>query len=302
MTKEELIEKIKKLMALSQSSNPNEAAVALSRAQKLMEAYNIEMRDLGLMGNIKEISIEVPTKLNSKTIASSLGAIIQKCFGIMVISHSRGSKISRLSFIGQSEILESCEYVFVYLSRLAEHAIDNYALTLYYEICCDFISNQHMLSQIIRLTPDFYEQVLTSIIEDKDAYASIIKCIDDPDYGEDAARKLRKINRIILSELKQNPALSTVWNSEVRQRKKSFIFGYFNAISSKVSEYARTSDEDEKVKLFIKEKYANSLKQRKLGRYRLDDAYNAGVEQGEKVRISSAVGADSAPLKALENF
>ena len=37
MTKDELVEKIKKILALAESSNPNEAAVALQRAQKLME-------------------------------------------------------------------------------------------------------------------------------------------------------------------------------------------------------------------------------------------------------------------------
>mgnify|MGYP003589530053 CR=1 FL=1 len=41
MTKEELITRIKKLLALSDSSNPNEAAIALSRAQKLMQQYHI---------------------------------------------------------------------------------------------------------------------------------------------------------------------------------------------------------------------------------------------------------------------
>ena len=42
MTKEELIVKIKKLQAMSESSNPNEAAMALSRIQKLMETYSLE--------------------------------------------------------------------------------------------------------------------------------------------------------------------------------------------------------------------------------------------------------------------
>lgn len=46
MTKEELITRIKKLLALSDSSNPNEAAIALSRAQKLMQQYHIEMSEL----------------------------------------------------------------------------------------------------------------------------------------------------------------------------------------------------------------------------------------------------------------
>lgn len=46
MTKEELIVKIKKLQAMSESSNPNEAAMALSRIQKLMETYSLEASDL----------------------------------------------------------------------------------------------------------------------------------------------------------------------------------------------------------------------------------------------------------------
>ena len=54
MIKEELIDKIKKLLALADSSNPNEAAVALSRAQKLMERYNIEAVDLKIENDISE--------------------------------------------------------------------------------------------------------------------------------------------------------------------------------------------------------------------------------------------------------
>ena len=62
MNKSELIEKIKKLLALSDSSNPNEAAIALSRAQKLMEKYKIEQqggKDRGGMNY--EIGIDIYT-------------------------------------------------------------------------------------------------------------------------------------------------------------------------------------------------------------------------------------------------
>ena len=57
MTKEELIIRIKKLLALSDSSNPNEAAVALSRAQKLMQQYHMILKDqlfVNLRLNLKE--------------------------------------------------------------------------------------------------------------------------------------------------------------------------------------------------------------------------------------------------------
>lgn len=46
--KEKILEKLKKLLALSKSDNPHEAALALQRAQKLMLAYNITQADLAL--------------------------------------------------------------------------------------------------------------------------------------------------------------------------------------------------------------------------------------------------------------
>ena len=45
---EKLLEKLKKLLALAKSDNPHEAALALQRAQKLMQAYNITQADLAL--------------------------------------------------------------------------------------------------------------------------------------------------------------------------------------------------------------------------------------------------------------
>lgn len=48
-----MIDKIKKLMALSESDNPNESAVALAKAKVLMEKYNITEFDLAT-ATIKE--------------------------------------------------------------------------------------------------------------------------------------------------------------------------------------------------------------------------------------------------------
>lgn len=46
MTKENVVEKVRKLLALSQSDNPNEAASAAAMAQQLMEKHAIEMADV----------------------------------------------------------------------------------------------------------------------------------------------------------------------------------------------------------------------------------------------------------------
>ena len=46
MTKEQAIEKAKKLMSLGDSDNPNEAALAVARAQEILSRYEIQMADL----------------------------------------------------------------------------------------------------------------------------------------------------------------------------------------------------------------------------------------------------------------
>ena len=80
MTKEELIVKIKKLQAMSESSNPNEAAMALSRIQKLMETYSLEASDLD-EGSIGEICLYPVTGLKDLSLAGKIGAILEKALG-----------------------------------------------------------------------------------------------------------------------------------------------------------------------------------------------------------------------------
>ena len=46
--RQNILERIKKFLALSQSSNPAEAAIALSRAQKLMQEHSISIEDVNL--------------------------------------------------------------------------------------------------------------------------------------------------------------------------------------------------------------------------------------------------------------
>lgn len=46
--KDKIIKRLRKLMALTQSSNANEAAAALARAQKLTETHGITQDDIEL--------------------------------------------------------------------------------------------------------------------------------------------------------------------------------------------------------------------------------------------------------------
>lgn len=51
---EKILQKIKKCLALAQSSNANEAAVALGQAQKLMAEYGVEMADIEILDVVEE--------------------------------------------------------------------------------------------------------------------------------------------------------------------------------------------------------------------------------------------------------
>jgi hypothetical protein len=59
MTKENVVQKIQKLLALSKSDNPNEAALAASMAQELMVKYAIEAHELDKSGVAAKEPIEV---------------------------------------------------------------------------------------------------------------------------------------------------------------------------------------------------------------------------------------------------
>lgn len=58
-----VIDLIQKLLALSTSSNENEATLALKKAQELLEKYNLSMRDIpmeDIIQDIKMVDLKVP--------------------------------------------------------------------------------------------------------------------------------------------------------------------------------------------------------------------------------------------------
>ena len=58
MNKQHVIEKIQKLLALSQSSNEHEAALALAQAELLLERHRLEMTEIEMMGGERESIVQ----------------------------------------------------------------------------------------------------------------------------------------------------------------------------------------------------------------------------------------------------
>ncbi len=121
-----MLERIKKLMALSQSSNPNEAAIALRRAQKLMEEHQISLDDISL-SEIQEQTEEILPPLRDRVLFTYLAAIIGRSFGLDYFFTKKGSSYKTVSFIGPKSRLETACYTFTILARHAVEVKKQYA-------------------------------------------------------------------------------------------------------------------------------------------------------------------------------
>lgn len=117
-TNSKILEKIKKCLALSKSSNANEAAAALRQAQKLMQQHNINSDDVEL-SSIKESQCAAGNAQVLPRWHSFLASTIEKAFGVKAI-YSRGIAgwiKSRMHFIGVDSQPEIAGYAYEVLLR-----------------------------------------------------------------------------------------------------------------------------------------------------------------------------------------
>lgn len=113
---EKVLEKLKKLLALAKSDNPHEAALALQRAQKLMQAYNITQNDLALSDIDESISrYWAAGSVNPPRYMLGLLDLIQTAFGVKSIIHSGFNP--RVGFYGNKGRVELASYTWEVLAR-----------------------------------------------------------------------------------------------------------------------------------------------------------------------------------------
>lgn len=116
--KDDILRRIKRCMALTQSSNENEAAIALKQARKLMQEHGIteqhvlaaEITELPTVTNVRR---SVPTwnlKLH-RTVAEALD-----CEHI-IRWWEKGSRPCEMVFIGEKLSVEVAEYAYMVLHR-----------------------------------------------------------------------------------------------------------------------------------------------------------------------------------------
>lgn len=123
-----VIEKIKKLFALSSSSNEHEASLSLQRAKEMMLRYNVEEKDLVEVEDIIEVDINVSNRFNIHN--TTLAVHVGKAFNIkpLLIKTKTGyHKVDqKIRFIGATSDIAVGTYVYSYLLNIIDTKANDY--------------------------------------------------------------------------------------------------------------------------------------------------------------------------------
>ena len=283
MTKEELIERIKKLLALSDSSNPNEAAIALSRAQKLMEQYHIDINDVSeeIIGELEADSI---AGVKAKVDMRHIGSILQKVLGVSVIMRSRGSTVDSLLFIGPKELLDTCEYIFVILCISYKAAKARYKES---DLYVDIYKTLRDADGFI-LGREFQVQTIFETIQARE------ESMTTTPHGIALLKSL-------LSSCAMWDETFDYWYKKLqRDFVKSFSQGYFNSIYSKVAEFVQDKEIEQAIEDYQNQKHTGVKMSKSRHTKIYGNAYSAGKDAGDEVNLMNAVKGTAAERKMLK--
>ena len=133
MDKETALEKIKKLLSLAQSNNPNEAEAALRQARKLMEMHQLDMNEVHA-SEASEEKVKTGTKKEPPVWMLRLSHVCAAAFNCHVITYGlyvKGYDTGGFSFrfIGVDLGPELSKYAFEVLERQLQVARREFVAT-----------------------------------------------------------------------------------------------------------------------------------------------------------------------------
>lgn len=265
MSEKEVFEKIKKLMALSQSPNENEASLALKRAQKLMQEYSISMEDVTL-SEIDEKSEAITPAMRDRVLYTTLAGIISKAFGVEFYirftrkTGSSSTQATQTVFIGPKSRLEAACYTYTILSRQAANVKN------------DFSSRERVRLRkrlVIELAKKDILDLYTMLAEHDTDYETFVK---------------NEVNR------------------ETRKNTKAYIFGWLYKVYEKVMDFASSIEEKQLIENYLSKKHPDLAEMRRGRQTRFTqdqlNAYSSGKQDAESnVQLFQGIhGQESAKL------
>lgn len=122
MSREKILAKIRKCLALSASSNEHEAAAALRQARKLMEEYNVSDQDVDA-SRASECKAKAGVTAKPPVWESVLASRIGAAFGCQVVfSPGWSGRRAEWRFVGCGAAPEVAQYGFTVLLRQLKRA------------------------------------------------------------------------------------------------------------------------------------------------------------------------------------
>lgn len=119
-----IIEKIRKLLALANSSNEHEAALAAAHAQRLLSEHNLAMADIEAERNPQSADkVEAQVSKILPKWVRHLSAGICSAFDCQAIHHPVQGK---MTFIGVGADVQIAAYTFAYLDKTIRRLCSNY--------------------------------------------------------------------------------------------------------------------------------------------------------------------------------
>ncbi len=119
-----IIEKIKKLLALANSSNEHEAALAASHAQRLLSEHNLAMADIEAAHRPdKADKVEANVSKTLPKWLRILSAGVSTAFDCQAVHYPSSGK---MVFIGVGADVQIAAYTFAYLDRTTRKLCANY--------------------------------------------------------------------------------------------------------------------------------------------------------------------------------
>jgi hypothetical protein len=132
-----VIEKIKKLLALADSSNEHEAALAASHAQRMLSEHNLAMADIDASHqSSKADTIETTISKSLPKWLRQLTAGVSSAFDCQAVHHPTTGK---MTFIGVGADLKVAVYTFTYLDRTVRMLCGSFMK----QYAKDAITNRH---------------------------------------------------------------------------------------------------------------------------------------------------------------
>ena len=130
-----ILEKIKRCLALSKSSNENEAATALRQAHAMMEKYNVGIDDIEL-SNVVELTSDAVAAMKPFQWEVNLAHLVARLFGCKpftrhtrVVKNGKRKYEGRYIFMGYEMYATIATYAFNVLSRQLRSARLKYLRT-----------------------------------------------------------------------------------------------------------------------------------------------------------------------------